>query len=389
MNDLWVRGEISNYKRHSSGHLYFTLKDERGRLRCVMFRSRGRRLAFFPSDGMRVLARGYIGIYERDGLYQFYVQELALDGQGALYQAFCLLKERLQEEGLFAPEHKKPIPFLPRRIGVVTSPTGAAWRDLVTVIRRRFPEMPVALAPASVQGEDAPREICAALGALNKKEDIDVIIIGRGGGSLEELWAFNTEQVARAVFASRLPVVSAVGHETDYTIADLVADLRAPTPSAAAEMVVPRRRDLEERVRLHEQRMVRCVTRMLQGAEECIRAYSVSNLGAVLSRAANIEKQEVSRYASRLLQRISLVRDRESQGVQALAGKLDVLSPLGVLKRGYSICLDSRSGESIADSGSVRKGDAVTVVLRKGSLDCEVRGTKEVSAWSSRTRSRN
>jgi exodeoxyribonuclease VII large subunit len=383
LNDLWVRGEISNYKRHSSGHLYFTLKDERGRLRCVMFRSRGRGLSFLPSDGMRVLARGYVSIYERDGLCQFYVEELTPDGQGALYQAFCQLKERLQQEGLFAPEHKKDIPFLPRRVGVITSPTGAAWRDLITVIRRRFPEMPVVLAPSAVQGEDAPGEICSALQALNKREDIDVVIVGRGGGSLEELWAFNTVEVARAIFCSRIPVVSAVGHETDHTISDLVADLRAPTPSAAAEMVVPLRKELERKVCQCQERMTRCIHQKLQGAQDDICSYSVKNLGALLYRNAFIHKQEVGHYSSRLLQRAQLTGEDASMKVKAQAGKLEALSPLRVLERGYSICIDAVSGELIQDSGMVSKGDQVSVILRKGSLDCEVKGTKEEKAWSS------
>lgn len=382
LNDLWVRGEISNYKRHSSGHLYFTLKDQKGRLRCVMFRSRGKSLTFLPSDGMRVLARGYISIYERDGLCQFYVQELAPDGQGALYQAFCQLKDRLQGEGLFAPEHKKAIPYLPQRVGIVTSPTGAAWRDLITVIRRRFPEMPVVLAPSAVQGEDAPQEICSALDALNKRQDIDVIILGRGGGSLEELWAFNTEEVARAIFYSRIPVVSAVGHETDYTIADMVADLRAPTPSAAAEMVVPCREELDEKISQCQERMIRSIYQKIQGAQESICSYSVKNLGALLYRTAFINKQEVSHYCSHLLHRTRLIGNQASQEVKSLAGKLDALNPLMVLERGYSICLDAHSGELVQDSSNINIGDSVTVILRKGSLDCEVRGMEEENPWN-------
>ena len=343
----------------------------------------GRRITFLPSDGMRVLARGYMSIYERDGLCQLYVEELTPDGQGALYQAFCQLKERLQKEGLFAPEHKKDIPYLPQRVGVITSPTGAAWRDLITVIRRRFPEMPVVLAPSAVQGEDAPGEICSALQALHKRQDIDVVIMGRGGGSLEELWAFNTEEVARAIFHSQIPVVSAVGHETDHTIADLAADLRAPTPSAAAEMVVPCRDELEDRVSQLQERMIMSIYQKLQGAQECIRSYSVKNLGTLLYRTAFINKQEVGHLHSRLLQRTHHTGDQVSREVKALAGKMEALSPLRVLERGYSICLDAQSGESIQDSSIVNKGEQVTVILRKGSLDCEVKGTKEETAWSS------
>ncbi|MDD2555496.1 MAG: exodeoxyribonuclease VII large subunit [Syntrophaceticus sp.] len=383
LNDLWVRGEISNYKHHSSGHHYFTLKDQSGRLRCVLFRSQGRRLTFLPADGMRVLARGYISIYERDGLYQFYTQEMAPDGQGALYQAFCQLKERLQKEGLFAPEHKRGIPYLPRRVGVVTSQTGAAWHDIMKVIRRRFPEMPVVLAPSAVQGQDAPEEICAALQALNDRQDIDVIIMGRGGGSLEELWSFNTEAVARAIFCSRIPVVSAVGHETDYTIADLVADLRAPTPSAAAEMVVPRRDELEAKLQQYLDRINLSFCQKLQAAREDISSHSVRNLGALLSRTAYINKQKVGHYSSHLIKRTRLIEEQNSREIQALTGKLEALSPLQVLDRGYSMCLDAQSKELIQDSSKVQVGDQVSVILQKGRLDCDVRGTKEETDWSS------
>ena len=383
LSDLWVRGEISNYKYHSSGHIYFTLKDQNGCLRCVMFRSSARRLSFPPADGMRVLARGYFSFYERDGLCQFYVQELAPDGKGALYQAFCQLKERLQKEGLFAVEHKRKIPPLPRGVGVVTSPTGAAWRDIITVIKRRFPQMPVVLAPSAVQGEGAPDEICSALSLLNEREDIDLIIVGRGGGSLEELWAFNTEKVARAIFHSRLPVVSAVGHETDYTIADLVADLRAPTPSAAAEMVVPCRSELDERLSQLMNRLFRAAQQKLQAEKEYIYMYSARNLKGLLGRTLSLQKQEISGYSLRLLQMPQLILDRYSGEIKALSGKLDALSPFHVLKRGYSMCLDAQSGKLIQDSSAVKKGDQVTVILRKGSIDCTVNKVKGESQWSS------
>jgi exodeoxyribonuclease VII large subunit len=384
LSDLWVRGEISNFKHHSSGHIYFTLKDQSSCLRCVMFRSSARRLSFPPTNGMRVLARGYFSLYERDGLCQFYVKELTPDGQGALYQAFCQLKERLEKEGLFAPEHKRSIPSLPRGVGVVTSPTGAAWRDISTVIKRRFSQMPVVLSPSAVQGEGAPEEICSALNLLNERQDIDLIILGRGGGSLEELWAFNTEEVARAIFHSGLPVVSAVGHETDYTIADLVADLRAPTPSAAAEMVVPCRAQLEERVCGLMDRLTNAVEFKLQAEKECIYLYSARNMKGLIGRTLTLKKQEIDGYSRRLLQMPQLLLDRNSSEMKALSGKLEALSPFHVLKRGYSMCLDSKSGELIQDSSSVEKGDQVTVILRKGSIDCTVNEIKGESQWSSR-----
>lgn len=348
-----------------------------------MFRSQGKRLAFLPADGMRVLARGYISIYERDGLYQFYAQEMTPDGQGALYQAFCQLKERLQKEGLFAAEHKREIPYLPRRVGVVTSQTGAAWHDIMQVIRRRFPKMPVVLAPAAVQGQDAPEEICAALQALNDRQDIDVIIMGRGGGSLEELWSFNTEAVAHAIFCSRIPVVSAVGHETDYTIADLVADLRAPTPSAAAEMVVPRQDELEAKLRQYLDRINLLIDQKLRAGREDICAHSVRKLSALLSRTAYINQQQIGHYSSLLFKRTGLIQQQNSQEIKALSGKLEALSPLQVLERGYSMCLDAQSKDLIQDSSKVQVGDQVSVLLRKGRLDCDVREIKEETDWSS------
>ncbi|AFV11835.1 exodeoxyribonuclease VII large subunit XseA [Thermacetogenium phaeum DSM 12270] len=384
LNDLWVRGEISNFKRHPSGHLYFTLKDSDGSLRCMMFRARSSRLQFLPADGMGVLARGYISIYERDGLCQFYVEELSPDGQGALYLAFCNLKERLQREGLFAPEHKKPLPYLPRKIGVVTSPAGAAWRDLITIIRRRFPGMPVVLAPAAVQGEQAPGEICEALAALNKRCDIDVIIVGRGGGSLEELWAFNTEEVARAIFRSRIPVVSAVGHETDYTIADLVADLRAPTPSAAAEMVVPCRVELEEKIRRLKERLEKAISVNLSVRWERTRAYSEKNLGGYLKRIIRLHKQDIRILRLRLGSGMRALLDRSAGETRALAGKLNALNPLAVLERGFSLCLNPQTGGIVRDSAAVEIGDTVTVILRKGSLSCRVQGKKEDPEWKNR-----
>jgi exodeoxyribonuclease VII large subunit len=376
LNDLWVRGEISNFKRHRSGHLYFTLKDQKSCLRCVMFRSRSNRLSFLPTDGMEVLARGYISIYERDGLCQFYVDELEPDGQGALYMAFCRLKERLQAEGLFAAEHKKPLPYLPRKIGIITSPVGAAWRDLLTVIRRRFPEMPIVLAPVAVQGERAPSEICAALDALNERHDLDVVILGRGGGSLEDLWAFNTEDVARSIFYSRIPVVSAVGHETDFSIADLVADLRAPTPSAAAELVVPCRAELEDRVCHLRDRLEQAVRQDLKARQERLSAYPKRNLGWQLKRIADLHQQRLKLCNLHLCKGIRVLLDDATGKIGALSGKLDALSPLAVLKRGYSICLDNSSGEIVQDCSAVQKGDQVTVILRKGSLRCQVQETK-------------
>ena len=239
-----VLGEISNFKHHSSGHMYFTLKDEHSRLRCVMFRRENMRLRFRPADGQAVIAKGDVSVYEAAGDYQLYVREMVPAGHGELALAFEQLKQKLAAEGLFDEERKRPLPVLPRRIGVVTSPEGAALRDIISVTRRRFPNMPILLAPAVVQGEEGPDSVVRAIRLMNEHGGVDVLIVGRGGGSLEDLWTFNDERVARAIAASRSPVIAAVGHETDFTIADFVADKRAPTPSAAAEMGVPYKRAL-------------------------------------------------------------------------------------------------------------------------------------------------
>ncbi|MED4602401.1 exodeoxyribonuclease VII large subunit, partial [Paenibacillus validus] len=239
LQNVWVRGEISNFTHHSSGHMYFTLKDADSRLKSIMFASYNQRLGFIPKEGTKVLACGNISVYERDGAYQFYVTQMQPDGIGSLYLAYEQLKKKLEAEGLFAPERKKPIPAFPRAIGVITSPTGAAVRDIIITLQRRYPSVPVLLYPVLVQGKQAAPSIVRAVEEMNRLNEVDVLIVGRGGGSLEELWAFNEEIVARAIYASVLPVISAVGHETDFTIADFVADLRAATPTAAAELAVP------------------------------------------------------------------------------------------------------------------------------------------------------
>ncbi|MDH7576228.1 MAG: exodeoxyribonuclease VII large subunit [Bacillota bacterium] len=381
LNSIWVRGEISNFKFHTSGHLYFTLKDEAGSLRCVMFRSRSGQLSFLPANGMNVLVRGYISLYEREGSCQLYVEELTPDGLGALYLAYCQLKARLEREGLFASEHKKPLPFLPRKIGVITSPNGAAWHDLVTVMRRRFPGIPILLAPAAVQGEQAPMQLCAALAALNRRFDLDVIIMGRGGGSLEELWAFNTEEVVRAIFNSRIPVVSAVGHETDYTIADFVADLRAPTPSAAAELVVPARAELERKLYSLQNRLIQATLQILKGKQEQVRGNAGRNFTCLLQNRAIVHQQEVKLLSLRLIQEMRKTWESNRTKIEVLAGKLNSLSPLTILQRGYSLCWVPQTGQLIRSSRQVGEGDALEVILGEGSLSCLVKEVKEGLPW--------
>lgn len=383
LGNVWIRGEISNYKRHTSGHLYFTLKDSSSCMRCVMFRSRCSQLSFLPANGMSVIIRGRISVYERDGQYQLYAEELAPDGMGALYAAYLRLKEQLQAEGLFAEERKKPLPRFPRKVGVVTSQNGAAWHDLLTVMRRRFPGISIILASAAVQGEQAPGEICAALEALDRRRDVDVIIVGRGGGSLEELWAFNTVEVARAISSLRHPVVSAVGHETDYSIADLVADVRAATPSAAAELVAPSRQELEHRLRqLRERLVAAAVHATLRQKQRQLQEIGQRDLRRYPMQLISLYRQELKLQHLQLLHGMQSRRDQAISRKQVLAEKLDSLSPLAILKRGYSICRDPATGRLIQSSRGVREGDGIEVILGEGRLNCQVQETREGASWS-------
>ncbi len=380
LREVLVRGELSNFKDHPSGHLYFTLKDEAAALRCVMFR--GRREAAFPAwsgatlprNGEVVVAQGYVSVYERDGSYQLYVQHLWRDEQarlGALYLALEELKARLQAEGLFDPSRKRPLPLLPRRVGIVTSPSGAALRDMVRVIRRRFPNAHLVLIPALVQGDEAPADLARAVDLANACAACDVLIVGRGGGSIEDLWAFNSEAVARAIARSAIPVVSAVGHETDFTVADLVADLRAPTPSAAAELVVPEKRVLERRVadlalRLQaalRQQVARDRARL---EKMCTRPALARPLTGIYQHRQRLDElaHRLGLAARRRLERARAIDER-------LRGRLEALDPLAVLGRGYSLCLDA-SGRPVSGVAGVRVGDRVRVVLRDGALGCAV-----------------
>lgn len=365
-----VRGELSNFKIHTSGHAYFTLKDRHSALRCVMFRSRRAYLSLLCRDGDAVIATGSLGVYERDGLYQLYVESLVRDGTGDLREEFERLKARLEAEGLFDPSRKRRIPRLSRRVGVVTSPTGAALRDVVSVGRRRFPKCRLVIAPVLVQGEAAPASIASAILTLNQIDDIDVIIVGRGGGSQEELAAFNTEEVARAVFSSTVPVISAVGHETDFTIADLVADARAPTPSAAAEMAFPDRFEIERHLGALSERMGVALTR--RHAEAARHLASLAGR-PVLSRpleALNQVKQEVDELSSRLQRAFSRIVEKKTAEARELYSRLDALSPLAVLSRGYSVCLILPGREVLRSVREVKGGDRLSVVLKDGEVHC-------------------
>lgn len=370
LNDVWVKGEISNLRCPASGHRYFTLKDETARMRCVLFRGKGQRLQFDLADGLTVIVRGAVSMYEAAGDIQFYVEEMLPAGQGALHLAFEQLKERLQKEGLF--DQKRPLPFFPRRVGVITSRTGAAVQDMLSVLRRRNPTVHVLLIPAMVQGEAAPASICRAFELASQQEDLDVILFGRGGGSLEELWAFNDEQVARAIYQSPVPTISAVGHETDFTIADFVADCRAPTPSVAAELAVPEWRMLKETVDDLRHRNREALMRRIDHLRQRLKLLTES---AALTQPDYRIKQAYQRVDDLIEQaehRITVLIEERRNRLGIAVGKLESLSPLATLSRGYAICSREDTGEVVRDASSVAPGDRLRVRVAKGEIFCHV-----------------
>ncbi len=350
---VWVEGEVSNCRMPSSGHIYFTLKDEQSQLNAVFFRGANLKTKFRIEDGLKVLALGNISVYQRRGDYQLIVGILQPRGIGELQLAFEQLKMKLQKEGLFAPEHKKSIPLFPRRIGIVTSPTGAASRDIINVINRRFHQGDILINPVKVQGEGAGEEIAKAIDEFNEMGDMDVLIIGRGGGSIEDLWAFNEEIVARAIYNSKIPVISAVGHEIDFVISDFVADLRAPTPSAAAELVVGEMKQIIQRIRDFQTRIISALTNNL-----------------------SLYKQEIDDFSERMDITCSHILELAAQRMSNLSGKLNMLSPLATLSRGYSYTLKLPQRTLITDTREVKPHDKVEVKLAKGAMICEVEETK-------------
>ena len=367
-----VRGELSNYKIYPSGHHYFTLKDQEGALRCVMFRGQASRLRFRPENGMKAVASGRITVFPRDGAYQLYCDSLIPEGVGDLAVAFQQLKEKLWKEGLFDPAHKKPLPPYPEKIAIVTSGAGAAVHDMIRILRRRYPIARVLLLPVRVQGVEAPPEIVGAIRYANRWKLADVLITGRGGGSMEDLWAFNDERVARAIYASEIPVISAVGHEPDVTIADFVADRRASTPSNAAEIAVPDMAELLRTLGGMEQRMQ-------QGTQRCI-GYRRERLEALAEKRVLTEptayledrRQDIDHLTHRLCAGMRSASGHAAQRFGALAAALDALSPLKVLGRGYALA-QTEDGTVLRSSGQVNTGDRVHVRLSNGGIVCEVR----------------
>ncbi len=373
LQDVWVRGEVSNLSIPKSGHMYFTLKDAQASLRCVMWRGQAARLTYLPENGAAVEVHGSISVYEAGGQYQLYAIDIRPAGEGLLYQEFMRLKAKLEAEGLFDPQRKRPLPYAPKRIGIVTSPTGAAIRDMLNTLRRRYPLVEVILAPAAVQGTAAPDEIVAAIQRLNQYAHPDVLLVGRGGGSIEDLWAFNEEQVARAVAASAAPVISGVGHETDFTITDFVADLRAPTPTAAAELAVPDQMELRgillERVealqRMVEDTLDEKRWALQQEEHQLQRVSPESRLASHRQRVDELIRSGERAVAHRVqLQRAQL---------QGMTQQLNALNPTSVLGRGFAVVM--KDGKLVKSGEQVQAGEQVAVQLARGGFDAEVKET--------------
>ncbi|MDC3414435.1 exodeoxyribonuclease VII large subunit [Aquibacillus sp. 3ASR75-11] len=421
LKEIWLKAEISNFNHHSRGHMYFTLKDDRSRIQAVMFSGNNRTIKFKPENGMNVLVKGEVSIYEPQGQYQLYVQTMEPDGIGALYLAFEQLKEKLHREGLFDPLQKKAIPSYPSHIGVVTSPTGAAIQDILTTIKRRYPLVKVSIFPVLVQGEKAASSVVAAIEKANQLNLFDVLIVGRGGGSIEELWCFNEEAVARAIAKSKIPIISAVGHETDYTISDFVADVRAATPTGAAELAVPSQTELINRVNtltrslhmvvkgtvLEQTRRLSQVNKSyaFRYPEQLLRQKeqdldkSVEKLGRIMTYFLNQKKeglrqirirfgqQHPQRQIDQAKQHLQLLYQRNDRAMRKewidkqtsfnqVLDKLTLLNPLETMKRGYAIATE-KNGQIIKSTKQTQPGDLIMVRLQDGTLDCQVWGIEE------------
>ena len=376
LTGLAVRGEISNYKMYPSGHHYFTLKDEGGALKCVMFKGSAMRLKFRPENGMKVIAMGRITVYPRDGAYQLYCTAMAMDGVGDLYAAFEQLKAKLAVQGLFDPAHKKPLPKYPGTIGIITSSAGAAVHDMLRILRKRYPLTKVRLLPVRVQGAEAPGEIAAAIGYANFYKLADLLIVGRGGGSIEDLWAFNDELVARAIYDSQIPVISAVGHEPDVTISDFVADLRAATPSNAAELAVPDQDALRQSLDSMSAAMATALNRQLKAARKHFEVLSASP--ALQSPVGYLDqrKKALELLKNRMIAAQNQGISRKKQRFIAVTSKLDAMSPLKVLTRGYAVAENER-GEILRSVKQAKVGEKITVSLSDGSLTARVLEVKE------------
>jgi len=371
--EIWLEGEISNLTFHSSGHIYFSLKDEEAQISAIMYKWQAGELEYLPENGMKVIARGKISVFVKGGRYQIIVYALEPLGIGALQQAFEQLKQKLEREGLFDKAHKRPIPMLPQKIGIVTSPTGAAIRDILNIIERRFANVHILIYPVRVQGDRAAGEIAEAIVCLNENfPSLDVLIVGRGGGSLEDLWPFNREIVARAIYNSRIPVISAVGHEVDYTIADFVADLRAPTPSAAAELVVTNKIELEKRILLLTSKIKSSVEHELNEWTSRYGHFAESRIFLHPEELYSQFQQEIDYFVEKIVSSWTHFLDFQNERFNSIRGKLDVLSPLNILARGYSIAYKLPENEVLKNTSQVRVNDKVKVRLYQGHIICTV-----------------
>ena len=396
---IWLRGEISNFKPHSSGHFYFSLKDEESQINATMFRGQNLKLKFKPENGMEVFVQGKISLYAPRGQYSINCDTMEPVGAGALQKAFEQLKEKLEKEGLFSASRKRPLPKFPKHIGLVTSPTGAAIKDILNVLRRRYRSAQITLAPAQVQGESAPASIVAALQLINQVQDIDVLIVGRGGGSIEDLWCFNDEKVARAIAASRIPVISAVGHEIDFTIADFVADLRAPTPSAAAELVCKNADDLIESIRLSEKRLTQAMRMAIDNLKREVRTLSSRlvdpqrYLQDLILRADELTtrlENSVFRYLEIRRTQIELAHQKMAVPLEKYfrrvwvrfretIGRLEALSPLKVLDRGYSMVMKKEKVQTTIEN--LKVGDEIRVVMAQGQIFADIKKLEDKNGF--------
>ena len=371
LNNVYVKGEISNFKNHYSGHMYFTLKDENSLIKCVMFKTYTQNLDFMPKDGMKVMLLGTVSVFERDGVYQIYVKAMRQDGIGDLYEKYEKLKQKLEQEGLFDKEHKQKIPFMPKCIGVLTSNTGAVIRDIINVSTRRNQNVYIKLFPVPVQGKGAAEKIAEAIEIMNKEKLADVLILARGGGSLEDLWPFNEEIVARAIYASKLPIISAVGHETDFTIADFVADLRAPTPSAAAELAVADVEDVKLNILDYQNRLKNSLIKKLELSklryEKCMASKVYTDPMQKVNEKYLLLDMEMKKLENNIK---NILKDKKTLLVEKVS-KLDTLSPLKTLSRGYSI-VESNEGKVINSSKLITKGDNIKLIFNDGTKNAIV-----------------
>ncbi len=382
LSDMWIKGEISNFtNQYRTGHMYFSVKDAGASVRVVMFRSHAARLGFEPKDGMKVILHGRVSAYVASGQYQFYADHMQSDGFGNLFLAFEQTKARLAAEGLFEKDRKKPIPTLPRRVGIITSPTGAAIRDIINVTGRRYPQGELLIFPSLVQGEQAAAYLAGGIRYFNRAANVDVIIIGRGGGSIEDLWAFNDENLAREIAASSVPVISAVGHETDFTICDFVADLRAPTPSAAAELVFPDRVALKSELQAKLSRIGALVRSDVAAKREKLNLLASSRSMRAPAAVIAEKQMRIDELSVRMQNAMDKLMRTRAQGLAANAGRLEALSPLAVLSRGYAVTY-RQDGEVVTSVEPLSEGQSITVRYRDGSVDASVTSIKKEQIWS-------